>query len=827
MPKKKMNEKVKVKEIIGKFEDYYKENHTYIPLQSNKINLSDEDRELINNHPEIFFQASRSRILLLVWLCKILRSTFELYGYSDLDMPNETYEILRSNFKTKAFNRTSYLTAFNCTTSNTLNYTQFVEIEQKYIQEYNKYVDEEKKLSLMPHIGIRKKVESTSYLKELSNIFNSKRNTEIIYLRSQGKTLDEIGESLGITRERARQLEFKPKNNIERWLASREHELFSKLTSNNLVNEKKAQKEFGEKEWQIVKYVIISNQKNDKLNWRYFEPFDLVYFSTKEKLEDVLLETKTQIQNEESTNILPDFTEKIKEKGFTFWTEELTQNYFKLNNYNIYNKQIHEGKMTITKSIGIIAKKYFPNGIKITNQEQLEEFAKRTNEMFNLNVSARRALLTRIQDTLVMSDKGEYSSPEQLIFNEEMLSEITNYINNMEEERITYEALFKVFEKELKEKTNVDNHYYLHGALKHLTNSKKTNLLCYRYYVGKPENEKTKSKEFFRIFYNYLKEKDSAVSIEQLLKDFPTWNEMYFRYSMTYFPSITQWTKNEYICLESLNITEKDSKEITKIVDKFIDNDIGYTSHYVIYNYFIKNNPDLLEKLQIDDDSKMYHVLNYIVGDKYYCRRPHILKEWDKAHFSAQDLIKLVLDKKEIVNKPQVMNELVELYGNKNSSLNLSLQKELEDYIKISTHDYIKKSKLSFNKNDLNLISSLIKKDMIKGEVLLPNTIKDFSAFPKTTYKWTPWLLCEIVQEFNLDFKVVGNRNTPSQNTMMIVLKTNSSLNNKQDVFNWLLENDYSGEKSVYDIFQYAKKTGIFHTNLTSDDIKKYIGGNL
>ena len=94
--------------------------------------------------------------------------------------------------------------------------------------------------------------------------------------------------------------------------------------------------------------------------------------------------------------------------------------------------------------------------------------------MFNLNVSARRALLTRIQDTLVMSDKGEYSSPEQLVFNEEMLSEITNYINNMEEERITYEALFKVFEKELKEKTNVDNHYYLHGALKHLTNSKKT-----------------------------------------------------------------------------------------------------------------------------------------------------------------------------------------------------------------------------------------------------------------------------------------------------------------------------------------------------------------
>lgn len=112
---------------------------------------------------------------------------------------------------------------------------------------------------------------------------------------------------------------------------------------------------------------------------------------------------------------------------------------------------------------------------------------------------------------------------------------------------------------------------------------------------------------------------------------------------------------------------------------------------------------------------------------------------------------------------------------------------------------------------------------MIKDEVLLPNRITDFSKFPKLKFDWTPWLLCEIVEEYNLDFKIIGKRTTPSQNTMTIILKTNSTLNNKTDVFNWLLDNDYNGDFTKNDLFQYAKTTGIFHTNLISDDIDKYV----
>ena len=126
-----MDNKEKIGKIIGKFEAFYKDSHMYVSLQSSKLNFSEEEKELINIHPELFFQASKSRIILMVWLCKVLRNTFELYGYSDLDMPNETYEILRTNFKTKAFNRANYISVFSDKSLNILNYSYFTKIEQK------------------------------------------------------------------------------------------------------------------------------------------------------------------------------------------------------------------------------------------------------------------------------------------------------------------------------------------------------------------------------------------------------------------------------------------------------------------------------------------------------------------------------------------------------------------------------------------------------------------------------------------------------------------------------------------------------------------------
>lgn len=818
-----MDNKEKIGKIIGKFEDYYKESHMYVPLQSTKLNFSEEEKELINNHPEIFFQASKSRIILMVWLCKVLRNTFELYGYSDLDMPNETYEILRTSFKTKAFNRANYISIFSDQSLNILNYYHFAKIEQKSIEEYNKYVSNDTKLSIMPHISIKKTEESSFYKKELKEAFIVKRNADIIVMRAQGKTLDEIGEKLGITRERARQIEFKPRNSIERWLTIREKEILEEFAPNKIFDQEKAKKQLGEIPWMVVKYVIMSDNKTGKINWKYLDSIDLIYYSKTNSIKLDLSNVEKELKNKKINNIVNTFTGKMLSLGYDFWNDNLTEQYFDNSKYNIYDEEIHEGRVTIGKSISIIAKNYFKEGIKVTDKSELKVFADKTNEIFNLGVKAERAFLTRMQDVLLMCNKGRYIAPDYLKFDENLMYDIEDYVNSMKEKRITYEALYKIFEDELTEKTTVDNHYYLHGALKYLTEKNDLQLTCYRYYVSKPEEERTKSKDFFKTFYDYLKTKPYPLTIEELLKVFPSWNKMYFRYAMMYFPSIVQWVQGSYICLEALDITKEDKKYIYETIEKLLDNKFGYTTNYQVYNEIKSKKPNLLEKLQVDDENKIFHIIQYLVSDKYYCRRPHILKEWNGEHFATQDLVTLLVKDKKIVNKQELMNNLIYYYGNKNSSLSLAIQRELSGYIKISTFEYVRKKDINVNKNALSQIEKLIKENMIKDEVLLPNRITDFSKFPKLKFDWTPWLLCEIVEEYNLDFKIIGKRTTPSQNTMTIILKTNSTLNNKTDVFNWLLDNDYNGDFTKNDLFQYAKTTGIFHTNLISDDIDKYV----
>ena len=53
-----------------------------------------------------------------------------------------------------------------------------------------------------------------------------------------------------------------------------------------------------------------------------------------------------------------------------------------------------------------------------------------------MGVTAQRAFLTRVQDVLLMCDKGKYVSPDYLKFDNDLMYDITEYVNSMKEKRI-------------------------------------------------------------------------------------------------------------------------------------------------------------------------------------------------------------------------------------------------------------------------------------------------------------------------------------------------------------------------------------------------------
>ena len=52
---------------------------------------------------------------------------------------------------------------------------------------------------------------------------------------------------------------------------------------------------------------------------------------------------------------------------------------------------------------------------------------------------------------------------------------------------------------------------------------------------------------------------------------------------------------------------------------------------------------------------------------------------------------------------------------------------------------------------------------------------------------------------------------------------SDSKLETKDEVIAWLLDNDFSEEKTDDNIFNYIKNIGIYHANLTKEEILKKI----
>lgn len=797
--------------IISLFEDHYKQNGTYVSLHqtSGAKDISYEETNLIFNNPLIFFPASKSRVVLVTWICKHVREIFEKYEFSDIEIPTESYEIIRQKFNTKAFNRHEFCRLFGCEKKTLLSYDEFIELEKTYIDEYNKAVSDENKLSSITHISIKKNQPKPNLGKEFLNIIKDEKSKEILLLRNMGQTLDEVGSRMKLTRERVRQIESKPKMLIVRWMNGNLNDIKNSLCDEIVLNDKKAAKVFTSEGLEILKYSLNTVDLEDN-SWVYLKPIDLVICDEKRELVNLLNGLLEEMKEKEENN-LNDFVEILHDSGYAFFTKDLAAKYLKENGFNTFDDEVHFGKMTIAKAVVLTAQELPDKKIKITSKKELEDFAKLINSNYNLKVKADRALSTRVQDILVMVDKATYSPAKYVDISKELLDKITDYIQNMKDDRISYSALFDIFKDDLIKNSTVNNHYALHGALKY--NEENQNYLCLRYYVCKQEIENIKSKSYFEKLPALLMEK-GALTSAQIVKAIPEWNNMYIKYAMLYYPEVVRWKEDLYINLNNLKITEEEKTKFIAIVRELLNNKYKYTSSYILFEKVSEKIPAIIKNNNIDDEKQIYYIAQYYLSSEFKFRKPHIIdNEKIGDTFTTDDLVRLIAGRTKIVDKKELTEDLISYYGNKNSSLSLSLQRVLADYVRIGKNLYIAKNKLKLTEEEKSTLISCLDNNAIQGEVIIPESIHDYSAFPDLGFKWNSWAICGVVNEIDLGYrKVVGASNISIHSNTPIV-KNDSTLKTKEEVLKWIIENEYKGEKTRENILRYFRNMDVYNIN--------------
>lgn len=794
--------------VISLLEEDYKTNQTFVSL--NKIGKKDYF-SLMEKNPDIFYFTSKSRVVLVRWICAILRHMFETFGYNDINITAEGYDEIRNTLNTRALNRETLCTLFECSKgSPLLTYQQFLVCETRYFESYNKYAAKK----IEPQRS--KTAVKADITNEFKGIVCSKRELEVMKARANGMTLDEVGERLGVTRERARQIECKPRQKIRRWLEVRANEILSKLCVNGVVDETKAVNTFGREKWTIIKYAITAEKGN--YTWHYIKSLDKVIHDKEGLFEETANNALGEIEKENGT--IKDFVQKVKNAGYSFFDEQMAQSYISGKKFHTFGANICEGKMTIGKAAIIVANKHFPKGICMTNPDELKKFSKVLNEKYDMHTKPDRALQTRVQDVLTMCAKATYCAPSQIEIDEALLSKIIKFIKNkVNQDRIPYVALYSVFEKDLI-KNGINNQYALHGILKRI--EKREGIICLKHYVCHNDTGSTLSKDYFDSFAKWLETHEEGKSLKEIQKHFKGWDTATVKCAMNYYEEIVQWDTDYYRNLRTIKTTPPERKKLKDILKAVTNNPFKYSSSYILYDRVKKELPKFLENNGIKGEKQLYYVAQYLFSSHYVFRRPHITADTARTTFSTEELVKLVAGTKARINKQEISAQLSTLYGNKNSSLSLALQRHLSNYIRIGTYDYYRKDKIKFSAEEVAAINDFIKNHMILKKVLLPNQIKDFSELPSIPCGWNAWVLCEVVDLLGFDYHKIDRRNTPSQSSMAIILDKSLDFETKDEVFVWLIQNDYN-EKRDKSEFQYAKGTGIFHTNLTSEEIANKI----
>lgn len=446
----------------------------------------------------------------------------------------------------------------------------------------------------------------------LESLYRNEREAYVIRSRANGKTLNEIGEILDVTRERIRQIERKARRQFASSIAHRKLilKIYATRNQDDVLTPEEMRDYFGE-ETDAVMYLL---RTSESASYVYDKDLDVLIVAN-DGLSERTMSFMESLPDSFDIDKLDDFVH-IGIEDYDLGEEIIETAIQK--EYTITGKILHRSRIKLSSIYPIILKKYYPDGIWLYGDKELEDFRGHIRDEFgDVRLSKNnRALAARIADVSILCDRGTYKAKSDKYISDELAKELFDYIENSDSTVFLTNTIYALFEDKLVAE-GITNKYYLQGVLHELFGDRWT---FRRDCISKDESVTSVYAEIVR----YIKNSSRPVSRKQIQIAFPGITDIVVSFAVNDPMVINLFGK--YVHVSKIELSDAEGAYLKQLIDVRLDRNKACHCK-ALYEQIAMENALLLRKNNIDTPFALYSLLEYKYGNQYSFSRPFIARQ--------------------------------------------------------------------------------------------------------------------------------------------------------------------------------------------------------
>ncbi len=457
------------------------------------------------------------------------------------------------------------------------------------------------------------------------NLLGTPRFYEVLRLRSEGVTLQEIGQKYGVTRERIRQMERRGVNVLARRVRLSRYPLLGLISAyrqgDRVLRKEEIEAEIGREYGNLLWYLATmgNGEKGgfllDSPVSHYGEADGAVIVGNADRT-DQAAEKRARIR--ERLLALPeilridDLYADMKKLAKEIPCEEEVCFLAAENCYGFRGRYACRGRFTKSKMCEEVLRRKFPDGFKVSDKKAIAAFHNEWENCFGEPLDMTdRALIAKISDMGVLCDRGKYIHRDYIHFEAKQLEPVYDYIRKSPKRAIPYAEIFTALAPVF-EGTAIRNRFLLRGVMK---------LYHAPYASDRDYLFKDRTGNIVYELTRFVTKRGCAEKAD-ILAAFPGWKEYNIAFVTARCPEVISLGAGRYLHAGRLSTVASETEAMREFLQETVRG--GAVTSKTLLTEISTHFSDFVQRNQIKTPEMLFGILRYLFSDSLDFLRPYV-----------------------------------------------------------------------------------------------------------------------------------------------------------------------------------------------------------